>query len=41
MVLILVALLCAGTGGGLWYASKRNPAVANALRRVPLPFRNS
>ena len=40
IVLLVVALLCAATGGGLWYASKRNPSVANALRRVPLPFRN-
>lgn len=41
LILLLVALACAGIGGGLWYASQRNPAVANALRRVPLPFRNS
>jgi hypothetical protein len=41
LILALVALGCAGIGGGLWYASKRNPAVANAFRRVPLPFRNS
>jgi hypothetical protein len=41
LILALVALACAGIGGGLWYASKRNPAVANTLRRVPLPFRNS
>jgi len=41
LILALVALVCAGVGGGLWYASKRNPAVANALRRVPVPFRNS
>jgi hypothetical protein len=41
LILTLVALVCAGVGGGLWYASKRNPAVANALSRVPLPFRNS
>lgn len=38
LILALVALLLAGAGGGLWYASKRNPAVANALRRVPVPF---
>jgi len=41
LILALIALGCAGIGGGLWYASKRNPAVANAFRRVPLPFRNS
>lgn len=41
LILALVALVCAGAGGGLWYASKRNPGFANALRRVPLPFRNS
>ncbi|HEX2160344.1 MAG TPA: hypothetical protein VHF88_00795 [Thermoleophilaceae bacterium] len=41
LILALVALACAGAGGGLWYASQRNPAIANALRRVQLPFRNS
>lgn len=41
LILGLIALACAAAGGGLWYASKRNPAVANTLRRVPLPFRNS
>jgi hypothetical protein len=41
LILALVALGCAGIGGGLWYASQRNPAVANAFRRVPLPFRNN
>ena len=41
LILALVALACAAAGGGLWYASKRNSAVANTLRRVPLPFRNS
>jgi hypothetical protein len=40
-ILAAIALACAGIGGGLWYASKRNPAFANTLRRVPLPFRNS
>lgn len=41
LILTLVALGCATLGGGLWYASQRNPAVANAFRRVQLPFRNS
>ena len=41
LILALIALACAGVGGGLWYASKRSPAFANTLRRVPLPFRNS
>ena len=41
LILALIALACAGIGGGLWYASKRNPGFANTLRRVPLPFRNS
>jgi hypothetical protein len=41
LILTIVALLCAGVGGGLWYAAKRNPAVANALRRVSPPFGNS
>jgi hypothetical protein len=40
LILALIALACAGIGGGLWYASQRNPALANAFRRVPLPFRN-
>lgn len=37
LILLIVALVGAGVGGGLWYAAKRNPAVANALRRVA-PF---
>jgi hypothetical protein len=37
LVLSLIALLCLGAGAGVWYAARRNPAVANALRRVPLP----
>lgn len=41
LILAIVALICAGIGGGLWYAAKRNPAVANALRRVSPPFGNS
>jgi hypothetical protein len=41
LILAIVALVCAGIGGGLWYAAKRNPAVANALRRVSPPFGNS
>jgi hypothetical protein len=41
MLLLLVALACAAVGGGLWYAAQRNPAVANALRRVPLPRRRN
>jgi hypothetical protein len=41
LILALVALVCAGVGGGLWYASKRNPGLANALRRVSPSSRNS
>jgi hypothetical protein len=41
LILALVALICAGVGGGLWYASKRNPGLANALRRVSPSSRNS
>lgn len=41
MILAIVALVCAGIGGGLWYTAKRNPAFANALRRVSPPFGNS
>jgi hypothetical protein len=41
LILAIVALLCAGIGGGVWYAAKRNPAFANALRRVASPFGNS
>lgn len=41
LILGIIALLCAGIGGGVWYAAKRNPAFANALRRVAPPFGNS
>jgi hypothetical protein len=41
MILAIVALVCAAIGGGVWYAAKRNPAFANALRRVSPPFGNS
>lgn len=41
LILAVAALACGAVGGGLWYAGKRNPAVGNALRRVPIPFRNS
>jgi len=41
LILAIVALACAAIGGGLWYAGKHNPAIGNALRRVPVPFRNS
>jgi hypothetical protein len=41
LILAIVALLGAGIGGGVWYAAKRNPAFANALRRVSPPFGNS
>jgi hypothetical protein len=41
LILTLVALAALATGGGLWYAARHNPAVANALRRVPLPGRRS
>ncbi len=37
LILTLIALGCLGAGGGIWYAARRNPAVANALRRVSLP----
>lgn len=41
MILAIVALVCAGIGGGLWYTAKRNPAFANTLRRVSPPFGNT
>ncbi|HYJ00510.1 MAG TPA: hypothetical protein VEX36_12645 [Thermoleophilaceae bacterium] len=41
MILTLIALALVAVGGGLWYTAKRNPAVANALRRVPLPGKHS
>ncbi|HYI80969.1 MAG TPA: hypothetical protein VEW67_08935 [Thermoleophilaceae bacterium] len=41
MILAILALVCAGIGGGVWYTAKRNPAFANALRRVSPPFGNS
>jgi hypothetical protein len=37
LAIVLAALLVAA--GGAWYAAQRNPAIANALRRVPLPGR--
>lgn len=39
VLLTLILLACLAAGGGLWYAARRNPAIANALRRVPLPGR--
>jgi hypothetical protein len=41
LILAIVALICAAIGGGVWYTAKRNPAFANALRRVSPPFGNS
>lgn len=41
MILSLIALALLAAGGALWYTAKRNPAVANALRRVPLPGKHS
>lgn len=41
LILAIVVLACTGVGGGVWYAAKRNPAFANALRRVSPPFGNS
>ena len=39
LVLLIVLLALAGATAGTWYAARRNPAIANALRRVPLPSR--
>lgn len=36
LILAIVALALLAIGGGTWYAARRNPAIANALRRVPL-----
>lgn len=41
MILSLIALALLVAGTGLWYTARRNPAVANALRRVPLPGKHS
>lgn len=41
LMLLLIVLVLLAAGGGLWYAAQRNPGVANALRRVPLPGRRS
>jgi hypothetical protein len=41
MILTLIALALLAIGAGLWYTARRNPAVANALRRVPLPGKHS
>ena len=38
-ILALVLLALAAIGGGTWYAARRNPAIAETLRRVPLPGR--
>lgn len=35
LILAVAGLTLAATGGGTWYAARRNPAIANALRRVP------
>jgi hypothetical protein len=39
LILAVTALGLAATGGGTWFAARRNPAIANALRRVQLPGR--
>jgi hypothetical protein len=39
LILAIVALTLAALAGGTWYAARRNPAIANALRRVPLSSR--
>jgi hypothetical protein len=41
MILAILALVMLAVAGGTWYAARRNPAVANALRRVPLLGRRS
>jgi hypothetical protein len=39
LLLVLIALVCLGIAGATWYAARSNPAIANALRRIPLPGR--
>jgi hypothetical protein len=41
LILAIAALALLAVGGGTWYAARRNPAIANALRRVPLLGRRS
>lgn len=41
LVLAIVALSLLAIGAAAWYAARRNPTIANALRRVPLPGRHS
>jgi hypothetical protein len=39
LVPLIVLLVLAAATAGTWYAARRNPAIANALRRVALPSR--
>lgn len=39
LILALILLALAAAAGATWYAAQRNPAIANALRRVPVPGR--
>jgi hypothetical protein len=41
LVLAIAALALLAIAAATWYAARRNPAIANALRRVPLPGRHS
>lgn len=41
LVLAIVVLSLLAFAAAAWYAARRNPAIANALRRVPLPGRHS
>gem|GEM_PF-4038549 len=41
LILAIVALSLLAIGAAAWYAARRNPTIANALRRVPLPGRHS
>jgi hypothetical protein len=39
LILAIVVALLLAAAGGTWFAAQRNPGIANALRRVPLPGR--
>jgi hypothetical protein len=41
LALAIAAIALLAIGAAAWYAARRNPTIANALRRVPLPGRHS
>lgn len=39
LMVALLLLILSAVAAGAWYAARRNPAIGNAFRRVPLPGR--